>query len=459
MAIKLPEKASILKSLRYLIFNTRVEIVAGLFAIGTLTGVLSYRDNQKKAAHIPLAFSEIETITKKFNQKGEPVPALTKEYAVINDFTMKVFESSNDALAKNTDNEAFARELQKHMDHTIDGQNTISDYAAQFPSITKEALASLSVPVQAAKELPAILKKFDDSWDESHRDHYHTEWYTTLSCSGSGKSRSCHTVLRSRQVYDNTTHTYTFHPDEAAQAQRLLAAFIKKYPEVNISQLVKTTQTNEANQRAIRTSMADLFEDKNPTAEDYLKLANTWATASNFTEYFPEVRESHDKLKKLSNVWGWSLQNAHSESYKTRSRRDAGPEEFRTAEAIIRHGMTLGRATKDITSGIHYADQAVPKLNQKINEFIDMSLNSKPGDADELRASIMDMSRDMYKKNFEKGFDVYPFKWETVILLTLAGMAIGAGAGAGVDHMLNRYESKRLVTEAEEKKKKPKFHL
>ncbi len=450
------KERSIRESLRYLIFNTRVEIVAGLVTAGTIAGVLSYRDNKKQEAHIPLAFSEIESITRKFEEKGQKVPALTHEYAVINDFAMKIFESSNDALSQNESNATFARELQKHMEENVVDHNSIGEYAKAFPSISREAIQSLKGPINASKELPAVVNAFDAVWDESHYDHYHTEVYYTTECTGSGKTRHCGPKRHTKKVYDYTTHTYTFHPEEAAQAERLLQAFLNKYPDINISQLVRATETGEANQNAMRKSMADFFKknfkDKQPEAADYLKLANTWATASNFTEYFPAIRQSHAELKRLSGAWSWSAKDARSTSYTTYRRSDSGPREFQIVEEIVSNGIRMGQNTSDITKGIALASRQVPELNNKINEFIDVSLNGKPGNADKLRTEILDGARDVYKANFERGFDVYPFKWGIVVLLTLAGMAIGAAAGAGADHLLNKYEERRMTREQIEEK-------
>ena len=73
-----------------------------------------------------------------------------------------------------------------------------------------------------------------------------------------------------------------------------------------------------------------------------------------------------------------------------------------------------------------------------------MTLDKKSGDADKLREQVMDLSRDIYRKNFENGLDVQPFKWGEVVLLTILGMFAGGLAGFGVDRYLDMRKNREV---------------
>ncbi len=435
---------TVLQTLRNLVFKTRVEIVAGVFAAGTLAGVLSYRDNKKKEAHLPVAFSEIEDIIARAERDGRAVSPLTMEYAVTNDIAMKLFEANNDALAKDAGHAAFARELERHMDKSQATHATIDAYAQMMPQITQKALLALEKPIGAARYVSPLSAAFEAAWDDSHHDHYRTEFYPVTVCSGSGKSRSCRTETRSRQVYDHTTHTYTYHPEDAARAQALLAAMLRTYPDMILADRLDTaTAVNADNQNAILKSMSGLFDDGSPSSHELLRVANTWAHGANFTKYFPEVVKAHKNLAGLQWEWNAAMGTASSQRYDTRSRLDAGPAEFQLAAQGIAQGAALEKNTNDITAGILFADKNVPLLNSKIKQYIDAVLHGGEGDPDALRKEIMKLGPAIYQENFKEGFDVYPFKWSTVLLLTLVGAALGAGLGAGADHGLNSLAARR----------------
>ena len=102
----------------------------------------------------------------------------------------------------------------------------------------------------------------------------------------------------------------------------------------------------------------------------------------------------------------------------------------------------MGWRTGKITGGIQYAGQTAPALQAKIKEYIGVVLDRKPGDPDQLRGEVMQLSRNIYQKNIENGLDVEPFKWGEVVLFTMLGLLAGGAAGAGGDYYLTKRKSK-----------------
>jgi hypothetical protein len=417
---------------KQLVHDTYIEIVIGAVTLSSIFGAVSYNHNKKKEADLPVAFSEIEATTRSFEEKGQAVPPLTRFYSVVNDVTMKVFESNNIALAKDDGNEAFAHELETRVNPALKVYPLISEYAAEMPDDAFNARRSLDKVANESRDLLDVDDELAKTWDESHIDSYRTETYWVSVTNSDGKGS--HTEMRTRQVYDHTTHYYEYNPEHGAAAAQLLLAFLAKYPDVKIEEhLYPATATHPENENAILSSMKKLFEKKPPTAAELLQLANKWATGSNLTKYLPKITADHQQLSSLGPSWDAATRTASSESYITYSRYDSGPTEYQIAENALSYGEDFRKSSAKIIDGIHCAGTDIPLLDAKIKEYVDVTLHGKEGDADDLRTEILDMSRKIYKANFENGFDVDPFSWLEVIGIALLGGLLGAAAGKGAD--------------------------
>ena len=424
------------KNIKRLLFETPVEIMIGVVLVGAITGTLGYRNRAARAGEIPIAFSEVEQITKDFNKAGKAVPPLTKFYAVNNDVPMKVFESNNIALAVGKSHLIFATELRTRVDANFKTHPLISTYAEEMPQDAQAALGSLDKLATAAKGLPSIDAAFSKVWGESHYDVTHTRHWTTRDCDSNGKN--CHTTSHSETVYDYTIHTYTYHADAGRRAAQLLDAFIAGNPDLTINErLYLANETHAENQQAIKTSMKRALEGKTPTDEQYLKYANTWASGSNFVKYSPGIANTYGALRSVAADWDKALGTAQNHRYITYSHFDSGPREYQIAEAEQSKGNAIVNDSREILNGIGFSERAVTQLDGMIKEYVGVVLDHKPGDPDRLRSDIMQTARDIYQKNYENGFDVQPFKWLDVVLFTLLGMAIGGAAGFGVDRFLD----------------------
>ncbi len=423
-------------NIKKLLFETPAEILIGVALLGTVFGIAGYRNRAARAGEIPIAFSEVEQITKDFNSQSKPVPPLTKFYAVNNDVAMKVFESNNIALAMGKTNLLFATELRTRIDAAFKVHPLISTYAQEMPDDAQQAMNSLNKLTIAANELPGIDAAFNKVWTEHHHDVTHIRHWTSRSCDSKGKN--CHTVDHYTTVYDYTIHTYNYHPDAARRAAALLDDFVARNPDLTIGEkLCITHETHADNEEAIAKSMKRELKGKTPTADQYLSYTNTWARGSNFAKYAPGAAANYAALKSIAADWNNAMHTAHSEQYRTFSHSDSGPREYQVSDAEQSRGQGIVDASHHVVDGIRFSAGAVPALDAKIRQYVGVVLEHQPGDADQLRSDIMKMSREIYQKNYENGFDVQPFKWLDVILITMLGMAIGGGIGFGVDRFLD----------------------
>jgi len=74
-------------------------------------------------------------------------------------------------------------------------------------------------------------------------------------------------------------------------------------------------------------------------------------------------------------------------------------------------------------------------LREKISQYI----TPLDGNARKLNKEIMNISKEIYKKNFKAGFDVERFRWGMIFLGGLVGTIAGGLAGWALDELGNKY--------------------
>jgi len=322
-----------------------------------------------------------------------------------------------------------------------------------MPGYADDAVSKLGNEVAMQGDLKKIQNALDNAWSASHYDHYHTEVYYTTSCTSNGNGgQSCHQEMHTRQVYDYTTHSYRYDTTQGQLAATLLSGFTGKYPDVKVDEKLKiSNDVSDYNKSVIDASRGDSAEPL--TDEEYASKANTWALGSNFNASQPKVEEGHQSLKNTNSAWAQAVQTAHSDSYITYSHYDSGPHEYQIANDGVSTASHLNGQVDNIVQGIRHSSKAVPELNDKVEEYIDVVLNGKKGDAGQLRKEIMDIAKDIYDKNDGNGFDVHTMKWLNIFLFALAGLVAGAGAGKGIDALLNTRAAAMLRKDKEQEQR------
>ena len=429
-----------------LILETPIEVAIGAVALGGIFGMSSFNHESAKQGQIPLAFSEISQ-TELYVERigGKTIPPLTRYYSSVNDALMQVFEANN--ISYNTWGPAhnhFARELEYKTDRAFRIHTQLTEYAARMPELARKARESIAPMTAAARDLQPAITALDKAWDEDHDDVYRTEYYTEEECSGSGESRSCTMVTKSRQVYDYTIHTYTYDRAQGVRAATLLQDFMRKHPSLDINeQLILAWQTNAENEWAMRESRRRMPDYKELTQADYMRLTNTWATGSTYVTLTPGIWDAHAKLGRATPQWTAAAPRARSDRYRTNSSSDAGPQSFQLAEAALSYAVKISTDVNRIDSGMAAAQSGLPALHKKILEYIAVSLDRKEGDADQLKKEILHDARALYSANYAGGFDTQPAKWGMVVLWAVLGVLAGGGLGFGADRLIDRFYGSR----------------
>lgn len=429
----------------HLIYTTPIEIAIGAVFVGALTGGGSYWVQSGDEGKIPIAFSEVGKTIRALESEGKPVPALTKFYATTSDYTMQVFEANNTAFETGGSNKTFGAELDYRMDRALRIHKQIPEYAAEIPGAAAAALDSVDKLVKAAQELPPVIASFEAAWEEDHRDVTKTRRWTEKECDADNKN--CRDVEKSEEVYDYTVHTYTYHPQQAAQAAQLLGAFLERHPDLQVNErLILATKTDPENEYAIEKSMKKLFEGKIPTQAQALEMANKWATGSNLYTLQPTINANHGGMRSIAPQWQAALRTAKSTQYNTSSHSDPGPAEFQTANNARDYASHTHDAASRVVNGIRMAGYSAKTLETQVRDYVGITQDYKPGNADKKRDEVMQTARAIYQNNFAGGLDVQPFKWLEVMIYAGIGLLGGGLAGAGADKLINikRRESYRM---------------
>ncbi|MBI5804339.1 hypothetical protein HY450_03785 [Candidatus Pacearchaeota archaeon] len=426
-----------------LVRDTPVE-VAIMGALGLAVAALvscRYESNREKT--IPLGFSEIGQIEKRYAEENKLVPPVTHYLISTNDAAMKIFESWNKANERaivGSPYEYFAQELegiigpnQKIYSYNLEGLLTI------LPERAQKALHELQEFANAAIQTSQTNESFDDAWSESHIDHYRTESYTdSETYTGADGESHTRTVTKTRTVYDHTTHSYTYRKQHGENASRKLDAVLASHPALFFKEkMPNVTETGAENEYSMDKSRERLNERMDES--ELLKTSNTWNLGSTINVNLPIIYSKWDALHDDADLWRQAKGKAHSTTYITHSRFDFGPKEFRVAKNALENGVSFVDSVAEIINGMSYAADKSPELLEDVKEFIAIKLDKKSGNGKKAGREVLETAVKMYEENFKGGFEVDRFRGYMPIIFGLIGIVAGGAAGAVLNHLGDKY--------------------
>jgi len=232
-----------------------------LSALGGLTAfMLSYNHETTKGHTIPLAFSETSKIERTAKSIGIEVPVMTDYLSKTNDLCTKVFEGWNESwestwLGNHT--KVFAEKMDEKTDITFKTHKyEIPQLSKIVPNRADSLLKELSNLKEMSKNVGYANNYLDKSWDDSHNDIYHTEYYTeTETHTDSDGNTHTETVTKSKQVYDYTINTYTYKKIYGENSSKKLDDIIKWFPYLPLEiKILTAKETGPENEFAIERS-------------------------------------------------------------------------------------------------------------------------------------------------------------------------------------------------------------
>ncbi|MBI4919641.1 hypothetical protein HY837_06930 [archaeon] len=426
-------------ALKDLFKYTKAEVyLAAIIGLG-IGGTCSYKYENSRNNKLPLMFSEKTQIHKDATEGGQQIGPSTEYLTSTNDACMKVFECWNQAMARDFSGDRdkkFAEGLKIKMDSANKEHNySLDELLNGLPQEANLVLASIPNFVEARDRAKNSAYHFDNSWTESHIDHYRTVTKTRTVSDGNGKS---HTETYTEQEYDHTTHTYDYHPEAGDLADDTLRLLLQAFPEIIFKEKIPgPSKTNTEGQLAMDKSI-EHEEGKTFTKADYLTFATKWNTGSTLLQNLGVIRGAWAALPGDSATWSVSRTRAHSTRYNTWCHWDSGPREYQDAESALNHLRTSHTSLDEIIKGIEYVRYAAPELHSRVQKYMGINLDGKLGDKNQLRKEIIDIAKKMYMDNFKGGAEVDRFRWYMVFLSALIGLGAGALLGGFVEFTGNK---------------------
>ena len=434
-----------------LLRNTPIEVYIGATIFAALSTFGAHTFEKSRSNLLPLAFSERGQMLRDIEYQDSNVQEMgpwANYLTSTNDAVMKVLEAW-DIAHENVfidPIEVFAKELDIKMNMSKNIYHiTLPELLDQLPTMAEKALEGIEDYVNLHHQIQSVINHFDRAWSESHYDHYKTETYTEEECTSTTNSdgtttRSCTPVMKTRQVYDYTTHTYDYDQIEGEKAQTSLDALLNAFPELRFEEEFPIpSQTNaDGEYAAEKTGAMEVCEEDTETIDCFLRVARSWDWGSTIKTRMPKIAAAWSALPNDHKEWTSAKTTAESTSYNTYSQFDSGPMEYQVAKRALGRSRTISNNISEITTGVNYVKGNAPRLKARIEEFVSIVMDGKEGDINEVGNDIIETTKKMYLLNFKEGQDVERYRWYTVLGLGIAGLLLGGLAGKGVDYLAER---------------------
>lgn len=394
--------------------------------IGMVSGFIpSLKRELKRSQKFPLAFSEYDAIAEEQAEIG----GITNYLTTANDICMSAFECHNNSF--NTMNSKPHKEFARNLESKLSQNNhNLRDMFSELPShaeSAKEALKDYSLLHEKLEKINAMLA---DAWEDTHHDHYRTEVYVTIN----SKGRPC---TRTRQVYDHTTHTYTYNKEAGEEASVLFSALFESLSCISLPEKVlAASEVSDMSIEKMRESRQDGKESVEITAEKAVEIASAWKSSSVLLKNIAYVDSEYSGLKELADAWANVKATAHDARYDTHSRSDSGPREFQAAENALDAGVAINESIESAFSSIDSSLKIAEELSGHVSDCTKQLYAVNSGKTRKHRKKTLEDAKELYLANFSSGFDVDRFKESNVVIWSLVGMAAGGAVGLGIDALL-----------------------
>lgn len=288
---------------------------------GLAVGVMAHVRASRSARVLPSLPSYAEAL------EGQDDEA-TRFLAATHDMVMAVTEAWNAARSRTVRAEPLERLLNR--DHFLARCKAVrSDGEALVERLS--SVASLASQAHSVGNEAAAL------WTYTRKDHYTTQMVPVVTTDSKGRTR---TTMRSRQVYSNSTHTYTFHPQRVRAVTRAAEILRQSVSEgrhlnpklaaarVEIEQLSPDQQALA--ERLVRHTIRE--ETEGELGEEEVERAmNQWLSGHLLDRHLDQLQTDSTATDNHLAPLLQRIEGSESTSYKTGSRQDSGPDGFQAA--------------------------------------------------------------------------------------------------------------------------------
>jgi hypothetical protein len=276
-----------------------------------------------------------------------------------------------------------------------------------------------------AEDLKPVMDACQGVWDVDRDDDYRTEVYAESVPDADG--RGYHIETKTRQFYDHTDHTYTFYPEKGALSKALVTNLGSKYDGLTIERITPTIySTGAENEDAISRSV----ETKNNRLIDSDKakdiVLGNYAN-STLSSNADTIETLNKAIKDNSISYTINIDNSASYTAITYSRSEhPDSKEYISWREMNERIQELSINVNEVVLPIKNSDIMVTQLHSSINEYINVVLGGKEGDASDLRLQVMQQASDLYISNYKNGIKINLFSTAELVLVTIGSGILGA---------------------------------
>lgn len=435
-------------------------VLAGVIGLsaGVAGGMNGCAHERAREARIPLGFSEISQIEKDVIRENRIIGeggekdsqigmARTIYLAGVNDLTMKVFECWNEANEEGGDvSKNFAINLAGRFDPK---QKRYRYELEDLFEITQDSIRPVKEQlfnfIRIKNSLPGAITNLESAWTEDHDDQYHTEFYLeTETYTDADGDLDTRIVPKTRSVYDYTDHSYWYHREQGEQAARSISGLVASIQDIRLPEQIRTaSKTNPEGEQAAQKSRAKKNENVALSQEELKKIADAWYLGATMTQTEPAIYQSWRSLCNNAPSWQTASRSARDAFYRTYSHSDSGPREFQIAQETQKDCSNLVNATNKVVTSVEFTEEQLPVLRAKIGDFVESAMST--GNYISKGREVLDLTKRIYRTNYEGGFEVERFRTIVPVALTTLGLLLGAVAGGTG----GSYLQKRLRNDAE----------
>ncbi len=299
-------------------------VLAGA-AAAMLVGTVVHRAYAKRAAVLPYIPSLAEAL-------DGPHDEFTKFFAGVHEMTMCVTDAWNAVQARRSGTATVEAVIRA--DELDTACRTVRGLA---PAIRGRLAAFGDIAGLASRAADGL----DAAWTYDSTDNYRTEHYTVSTTDSKGNRKTEH---RTRQVYENTDHYFSFDPEPARRAQRAVAELLQvegsrplRLPDLQRVR-IRVDALAETERMFLRRMVRDtVLEDAEAEVgdADVQRVANQWLLGTDIDARLEALRASVPAVRAGHTArFASILASRTSYHYRTTSRSHSGPAGYRAADAL-----------------------------------------------------------------------------------------------------------------------------
>lgn len=412
-----------------------VAIVLAILIFPVSFGFIANHHENVQSRTYALSFSEVEEIEQRADAGDYKMNSLNHYLPLAYDGIMKVLECSNVAVKRSTIiqdyDDMFASEMDMRLDPSLkvykyDLSNLLGEkgFLQKWADVEKNPdLKQLNLVLASAQKSSSSLSPV---WDVNHEDVYHTEIYYTTETDAQGRS---HTEMHTREVYDYTIHTYTYHPEKNPSALSVCNDLTKaEFPD-DLLKFYSAKVTHAENEYAMDTSHRRKDMDARLKNNQLLMSSSNWLYSSSVPG---DVRTAKGML--CGNIppalrgWESMCKKATSHQYQNTNREgeEPGPEDYQVFASLQDDVQSLCHHVGKVFDVVSYTRSRLEQIGADAKELVKVKKDFAPGSASKLRKRIIQNALDAYRVGFENAPTPSYYRVWFVVMWSAIGVALAS---------------------------------